>query len=175
MSAEVNDSLVEAANAVRPFADSSWLPWAKNFLPELEAQRLKANARQQREEEKLALYTANKISVEELVARSDEEDVMVIDDPPAGAKPAAATPSRSVEITDLSSESTAINAKAKGVGKTSGKAEAKGKARAKTKGKEKAVDKVVDKVVDKPNREPSHVPKNATLVRPFVVFVSLTS
>jgi hypothetical protein len=159
MSAEVGNCLAEAANTVRPFADSSWLPWAKNLLPELETQRLKEDARQEREKRKLELYTANKISVEEFMASSDEEDVMVIDDPPAVTKPTADIPSRSVEITDLSSGSTVINAKAKGDAKGSGKGEAKGKARAKGKEKEKSV--------ERPIREPPRIPKNASLVRPF--------
>jgi hypothetical protein len=159
MSVEVGNCLAEAANTVRLFADSSWLPWAKNLLPELETQRLKEDARQEREKRKLALYTANKISVEELMARSDEEDVMVVDDPPAVTKLTADVPSRSVEITDLSSGSTTINAKAKGNAKASGKGEAKGKARAKGKDKEKSV--------ERPIRDPPRIPNDASRVRLF--------
>lgn len=167
----------EAANTVRPFADSSWLPWAKGLLPELEIQLSKEDARQKRADEKLELYQSDQISIDQFLAQSDEEDLMDVDDLLTKAKPAAPGPSRTVEITDVSSGSTAVDTKEKLAAKSSEKVEGKGKAKAKGKGKEKAVEKAVDKAVekavDKPNREPPNVPKNATRVCSLLVFICL--
>jgi hypothetical protein len=174
VSDEISGYLTEASNTVRPFANASWLPWAAYLLPELvadataeDARQKREAERQKREDERFALFSAGKMSSEDYMAGSEDEDVMIIDDSGVGAKPAPSGPSRNVEITDLSSGSTAINAKAKGSAKPAVKVEVKAKAKAKTKGKEK--------VVDKPNREPPNIPRNATKVRPFFAFLLLDS
>lgn len=135
------------------------MPWVSRILPGLAGQLSRDSVRKDREDEKLALFTAGKITAEEYLLKSDDEDVMLIDNPilPSSAPPPAKL-SQDVEILDTSSGSTAVDAKVKNVKKPVVKVEGKGKDKTEVRGKG------TEKVVNRPNRDPPNLPKDASLV-----------